>query len=586
MTEKKKPAKVIKLDGDGTVAKEKLGGRDTVYIDTDDDVTSIIEKVKESDSSVLALVPPKRVGVLQSVVNLKLLQRAAKSSRKKIEIITTDAALVALAAGLRIPVAKNLTTQAELPAPLDFDDTDSDVINGDELAIGDLARVAEKSANARDSDEDKEISAAVAAIETDDKIKNDLDADGEPDDAPEEPRKSKKPPKAKRVPNFDSFRKKLLIFGTLGVALIVFLVWAIVFAPHGTITIAAETTPKNIEVVALLRPNAATNIAEKIVQPTIKQIKKTETIDFTATGSKDVGEKAKGDVNIYVRSASAPMTLSAGTTFASNGLQFTLDQAVTVSGNVNACSIISGAIYCSASASITASAIGSSYNIDSNTEFTIAGKGGTAYAVAKNDFTGGAKETVKVVQQSDLDLATEKLKNQGDQNKIKDDLKAQMGDDGIVLEDSFAANYGTISSKPGVDEVVTSGNGTATMEITYTLIGITKTDLKNLIGTQLGDLENQKVYNDGVSGAKFKNFTDNGGNKYSITINTTAQIGPDLDTRKNQIKEQAVGKRSGEIAQDIESIPGVSSVQVKFSPFWVSTAPAANKLTVEFTINE
>jgi hypothetical protein len=559
--------------------KDRLVGRDTIYIDTEDDITSIIEKVKESDNSVLALVPPKRVGALQSVVNLKLLLRAAKSGRKKVALVTTDAALIALAAGLRIPVAKNLTAQPELPEAPDLDDTDNDVINGDELAIGDLARSAEKPASRRDNREDKEISAAVAAIETDDRIKNDADGDGAPDDAPR-----RKSPKAKRVPNFNDFRKKLLIFGSLGLALIVFLIWAIVFAPHGTITITAETMPKEISTVVSLRPSAATNLDNKIIQPIIKQIKKTETVNFTATGSKDVGEKATGEVNVYndkqiiTGYTCNAVSISAGTTMIDSvsGLQFTLDKAVSVP--------------CDDMVKTTATAvrIGENYNIKSNVQLNIAGYNPSTskiYAVANGDFTGGSQKTVKVVQQSDIDAATEKLKEQVDQDKIKSELIAQMGSDVTTLDDSFTAAYGTINSKPALDEAVDSGSAAATMEITYTLIGITKTDLKNLIEAEIGEIKNQKIYNDGVSKIRFDKFAPSG-NNYTVTVKTTAQIGPDLDKRQNQIKESAVGKRSGEIVSDIEAIAGVSSVKVKFSPFWVSTAPAANKLTVEFAVNE
>ena len=45
--------------------------KDVIYIDIEDDITTIIEKVKEAATSIVALVPPKRVGVLQSIVNLK-----------------------------------------------------------------------------------------------------------------------------------------------------------------------------------------------------------------------------------------------------------------------------------------------------------------------------------------------------------------------------------------------------------------------------------------------------------------------------------------------------------------------------------
>jgi len=578
MSEKRKPAKL-----DDTPKQDKLAGRDTIYVDTDDDITSIIEKVKESDSSVVVLIPPKRVGALQSVVNLKLLQRAAKSGRKKIALITTEASLISLAAGLRIPVAKNLTTQPELPETLDLDNTDNDVINGEDLAIGDLARVSEKPSNRRDTGEDKEISAAVAAIETDDKIKNDVDADGVPDDKP----KSKKPAKSKRVPNFDGFRKKLLIFGSLGVALIIFLVWAIVFAPHGTITITAETTAKNIETAVSLRPNTATNIDSKIIQSTVKQVKKTETVDFAATGSREIGEKATGRIVIYNKNAtSQSVSLSAGTILrTSGGLQFSLDSAITVSGSTvdASMSIVPG----SANANVTAVNFGSEYNIDADVELSVTGYNSTrVYAVVRNDFTGGSKETVKVVQQSDLDAVTEKLKTQSNQSELKDELKSQMNGDTVIIEDSFTVGYGDISSRPAIGEAVSNNSATATVEITYTLFGIEKADLKRLIEAQLGDLGSQKIYDDGISKMNFKNFTASGDGRYGVTVGTTVQIGPNFDDREDRIKENAVGKRSGEIVQDIESIAGVSNVKVEFSPFWVSTAPATNKLKVEFVVNE
>lgn len=580
MSEKNKTTRM-----DDTPSLNKLVGRDTIYIDIEDDITSIIEKVKESEQPILALVPPKRVGVLQSVVNLKLLQKAAKSGRKKIAIITTDAALIALAAGLRIPVAKNLTTQPELPEAPDIDDTDNDVINGDEIAIGELARITEKPTSRRDYGENKEISAAVKAIETDDRIKNDHDADGEVDNKP------KKPPKSKQVPNFGKFKKRLFIFGSLGVALIIFLVWAIVFAPRGTIIITADTTNKNISMSVSLQPHAATNIDSKVIKPVIKQIKKTESINFTATGTKDIGEKAKGTVNIYVKALSTPMTLNAGTTLITNDgneLRFALNESMTIAISGPCIVVISGVAYCSVSgAAVTAIDIGDGYNISGSTELSIAGKGSNAYAVASGNFTGGSRKAVTVVSKSDLESAIEKLESKVKtaQGEIEDELRSQMGGDVVILNDSFIASYGDVISKPALDEAVGSDNATATMEITYTLVGVAKSDLKSLIEAQLGDLADQKVYDNGIDKIQFKNFVANE-HDYSVTISTIARIGLDLDQRKDKIKEDAVGKRKMEIEADIEKIPGVSKVEVKLSPFWVNTAPAANKLTVEFAVNE
>ena len=225
--DEQEPRKSQRRTGQGGPSgpKSELRGRDLIYIDTDDDVTSIVGRIKASEEVVVALVPPKRIGVLQSVVNLRLLQRAAKNAHKRLAIVTTDPALMNLASGLAIPVAKNINAQAKVLEVSDDDDI-SDVIDGNDIAVDATSR--RSAGGSKSATEDKEISAAVAAIETDDKIKNDLDADGVPDDQ-QEPKKS--PKKKIKVPNVNSLRKKILIGGGLAVVLIGFLVWAIVFAP-------------------------------------------------------------------------------------------------------------------------------------------------------------------------------------------------------------------------------------------------------------------------------------------------------------------------------------------------------------------
>src|ERR1700758_1329961 len=88
--------------------------KDVIYIDVEDDITAIIGKVKATKEKIVALVPPKRTGVLQSAVNLKLLARTADQSKKRLVIITHNAALSSLAASADIPVAKTLQSRPEI----------------------------------------------------------------------------------------------------------------------------------------------------------------------------------------------------------------------------------------------------------------------------------------------------------------------------------------------------------------------------------------------------------------------------------------------------------------------------------------
>lgn len=60
--------------------------KDVIYIDVEDDITAIIGKVKDSSEKIVALVPPKRIGVLQSAVNLRLISRAASQNGKHLAI--------------------------------------------------------------------------------------------------------------------------------------------------------------------------------------------------------------------------------------------------------------------------------------------------------------------------------------------------------------------------------------------------------------------------------------------------------------------------------------------------------------------
>ena len=64
--------------------------KDVIYIDVEDDITAIVGKVKASKERIIALVPPKRVGVLRSAVNMRLIARTAASVDKRVVLITGD----------------------------------------------------------------------------------------------------------------------------------------------------------------------------------------------------------------------------------------------------------------------------------------------------------------------------------------------------------------------------------------------------------------------------------------------------------------------------------------------------------------
>lgn len=118
-----------------------------------------------------------------------------------------------------------------------------------------------------------------------------------------------------------------------------------------------------------------------------------------ATGSKDVGDKAKGTVTIYNNNGNS-VTLNSGSTLtAGNGQVFVLDNTVTVASASG--DVFSGTTPGTTQTTVTAQDLGTDGNEPSGTEFTI-GSDNTVAAKNDNAFTGGTKKTVTVVSSNDI----------------------------------------------------------------------------------------------------------------------------------------------------------------------------------------
>lgn len=543
--------------------------KDVIYIDIEDDITAILGKVKAAGAKIVALVPPKRAGVLQSVVNLKLLQKGASDVGKRVVLITNEHSLVALAAGLKIPVAKNLQSRPEVPQMTPLEAPVEEVINGDELPVGELAGMSGKTADAA-------AIAAGAAIPV-----------GGGDAAPIVPAKKlsvaeafKKKGGKFNIPDFGSFRKKIFLFGGLGVLLAGFLVWALAFAPTARITISARTTAVNIDRTLTLDPGTQNSKPEDLqLKPDVQQIKKSVATEFDATGKKEVGEKATGDVTLSNASSSNAMTVPAGTrlTAASGEFFVTNSQAVVPGAQVANGNIVAGSV----KVGVTASELGPDYNV---TAQSYAVQGFSGLGASGTPMSGGTKEEITVVSEDDVAKAKTELKGSND-DEAKNELRQKFNSGFITIEESFMAEQGSPSVTPNVGEEAQRAK--LTVETTYTLVGLVRDDIKSILTRVIDDtLENQpdqQMYSLGENAIVFQTFQRPEGGKFVSRLVTTGYIGPKIDTAA--LAQELAGKRYGEIQALTQAIPGVDDVEIHFSPFWVTTAPAADKIDISFSVN-
>jgi len=546
--------------------------KDVIYIDTEDDITAIIGKVRASNHKIVALVPPKRIGAIQSAVNLKLVQRAAEQADKRLVLISSNAALTALAGSANIPVAKNLQSKpevAEIPA-IDIDDGE-DVIDGSDVA-------ATPSGSPKSNLDD-----AIATASVDDLSPSAGVA------APVRPvRATPSGPRAAgtrgiKIPNFDKFRKKLFLIGAAVVLLIGFLVWAIVFAPAAKITITARTSDSSLNTLVKMGDSLSTSLHDGTVKSVTKTVKKDVSVPFTATGSKNVGEKASGSIKFSTTSPSGA-SIPAGTSFTVSGMSFTLNSAVSVPGATLSFSC-GGICPGTASGSITAPEGGAKYNGASG---SASGGPSDVTASVPSPTSGGTDKTATVVQQSDVDTVSNNILSSSDNDAAKKSLKDAFGSDYIVLDGSFKSDTGAVKPSPAVGSEADGGKGTLAGSVTFSMVAVPKKELGTFLDAyfaqQIDGQNNQKVYDNGVKNVSFTNVnTVDGG--FTANITTNGKIGPKIDDKS--LKEYAKGKRFGEIQSYVKNINGVEDVDIKFSPFWVNSAPNdANKIHVEFKVND
>lgn len=89
--------------------------KDVIYIDSDDEIAAVTSKVSNSEASVVALVLPKRCPLLQSSVNMKILNKAANSSAKQIVLVTSEPGILKLAGLAGVFVASTLQSKPFVP---------------------------------------------------------------------------------------------------------------------------------------------------------------------------------------------------------------------------------------------------------------------------------------------------------------------------------------------------------------------------------------------------------------------------------------------------------------------------------------
>ena len=587
--------------------------KDVIYIEPEDDITDIIAKVKNAKTKIVALVPPKKAGVLRSVVNFKLIAKTALQHNKTVVLISTDENLVKFAQSVKMPVAKSLSSKPQLATDdeTEFGDADeeSDIIEEEpetETSTSKSEKKDVKSDHEKSHKDGKKVEAAKVKkpeeVVTEDEIDEEADTD----------KKAAKKKSNQKVPNIKKYRTQIIIGSVFAVIMVVVLIWAFAFAPAAKVVVHVRTSDQGFsETIKLTTDQDKEDIDAGIFYMEEKAIEKTASADFEATGEVDKGTKASGTLTVkrtspvsIVGNGRDAITIPVGTKFTYNGLTYVSTAASTLRAvdgkdfDTDTCKVSTSLVAtCDLSKDVTTTvkieAIenGDKYNMGAvNSGWTASISGATPTSSAA--ISGGSSKIVKIVSKDDLAAAEENLDITGESD-AKKELIDENSDDAIVIKSSFNIENGQLSSSPALGEEVNGDTKPkVTKKTTYKVYTVSRDAVSQYIEKTveegLGD-DTRTVYATGAGKdeekviAFFESYKNNNG-EYTAKLKSTVKIGPRVTPE--MISEKILGQKVGQVRTMLTSINGVADVEINRSYFWVTKIPSdINKVEIEITVD-
>ncbi|MBI1919278.1 hypothetical protein HYS29_01690 [Candidatus Microgenomates bacterium] len=270
-----------------------------------------------------------------------------------------------------------------------------------------------------------------------------------------------------QVPQIPSFSHLRLIPIAIAVGLILtFFVGFYVFIPRAAVTI--YVAPKTIELKK-----------ELDIKGIPLETEVGDTIETEATGKKEVGEKAKGEVTLYNKVTSSK-TFTKGTVLSGNDLKFSLDDEVTIASASDSGTSLTYGI---GKAKVTAVAFGEESNLPSGITFSLASFSTSQYS-AKNDnaFSGGSKKEVTVVSKKDQDGLAKTLLDKLTQT-AKEEINRNNSQNLKILETTLSQEILEKKWSRQIDEEASKFS--LTLKVKVKALGLDEKELTSLFETQV-----------------------------------------------------------------------------------------------------
>ncbi|MCX6809548.1 MAG: baseplate J/gp47 family protein [Candidatus Berkelbacteria bacterium] len=585
-----------------------------LYLEADEEITSVVDKLKGLETKSVGLVAPKGSTIVQSLVSLKLLKKEAKALGKEIAIITSDEVGQNLASRIDLPVYEDVRSKTPIKPTGQKDPEIKEPVEID-MEEGSKSDKAEKENQTKQSEEQEDVPENFEVHRYDEDAKQEepitkqteLDktesqlAEESPEStvsqlqdqtkietqAPHEEIKQTEGedkfvtrPVAKMSHDIDRHeleaarpisqgynsnpikKGKKSKAGYIFAAGFVFFLLILLAADltiaklNIKLTVPAEAITKDVA-VQVEKDRPVVDLEQSII-PGV-QVSKENDFEQTiqSTGEKDAGTAAKGTLT-FKNDSGVDETINSGTTVrSSNGIDFILDSSITVpKASLNSAG---DKVLGQATGSVTAKDVGSSGNLSNSTTYAISSKPKISVSGGTN---GGVTKKVKVVSRSDIENAKNKLKDAAKEelSKPTDDQK-----DYVYLSDAGTVEISDFSSDKSVGDEADSFKAKAHGK--FTSLIYKSDDLKQAItkSVEKGLTNNQNLLpsdTDEIQTTIKENNINIG--KMTLANSFKSHVGPKLDLGNLQKSWRL--KPIKKIKDSLASVENVQIDDISLSP--------------------
>jgi hypothetical protein len=546
-----------------------------IFIEKNESVGEVMEKVIAADDSEVAIVVPRNAKLKDSANNFGILKREAEAAKKHLLIESVDEEVLSLAEAAKIEGLHPLFSGSTRSL--------SDIVPQEgESVPEDVKPKAKKGAKKGVKKVSLKVPPSPMAVPR--PVHEDVETRLAEEMAEVEQEEAERPAvrrhfSAAEMPAEEAFdeeiaegrsRRWIGALAVLGVVLAGGVLLTTYFLARANIAVNLKLSPWQAQVpVTASKAVAQVDAAKSVIPGELFKDERNVTQLFPASGEAVVSQKATARLTIYNAYSSEAQTLVATTRFETpDGKVFRLDSQIIVPGaEIKDGKIIPSSI----KANVSADKAGEDYNVGPVAKLTIPGFKGTPkfqgfYGVleegAKDGFVGRRKVPTDADIQAAKDKTVEILKS-----SLQGNLLSRRPKDFKVIDDTADLVITKLTVNKNTDA---NGNFSVFGEARFQAMAFREDDLKALLLTLARKEHADAVFHD--VNLSYKDVTvayDKGELRFSVSAD--GNLAADFD--KGSFAETLAGRPVGEARDRILKLPGLADAKVDVWPFWLRSLP-------------